>query len=164
MTHQPETHLDLVRPGLMLYGGYVSREAPERAELRPAYRLRARVVRVDRLETGEGVSYHRRWKAARPTWIAVLPAGHVDAYPSGAVKGAEVLIGEQLYRVIGTVSASHTVIEVGEEPTVKVGDVATLVGDQHPAIHPNEVARRAGHSEYDMFMHLNPLLPRRVVD
>ena len=164
VTHQPETHLDLIRPGLMLYGGYVSREAPARAELRPAYRLHARVVRVDRLETGEGVSYHRRWKATQPTWIAVLPAGHVDGYPSGSVKGAEILIGERLYRVIGTVSASHTVIEVGSEPTVKVGDLATLVGDQHPAIHPNEVARRAGYSEYDMFMHLNPLLPRRVTD
>jgi alanine racemase len=80
------------------------------------------------------------------------------------VKGAEVLIGDRLYRVIGTVSASHTVVEVGDEPTVKVGDEATLVGDQHAAIHPNEVARRAGYSEYDMFMHLNPLLPRRVMD
>ena len=164
VTHQPETHLDLVRPGLMLYGGYVSREAWLQGELRPAYRLNARVVRIDRLEAGEGVSYHRRWKATRPTWIAVLPAGHVDGYPSGAVKGAEVLIGGRLYRVIGTVSASHTVVEVGDEPTVRVGDVATLVGDQHAAIHPNEVARRAGYSEYDMFMHLNPLLPRRVVD
>lgn len=162
VTHQPETHLDLIRPGLMLYGGYVSTEAPARAPLVPAYRLRARVVRVDRLEAGEGVSYHRRWKAERPTWIGVLPVGHVDGYPSGSVKGGDVLIGSRLYRVIGTVSASHTVIEIGPEPTVAVGDTATLVGDGNPAIHPNEVARRAGYSEYDMFMHLNPLLPRVV--
>jgi alanine racemase len=162
VTHQPETHLDLVRPGLMLYGGYVSAEAPAAAPLVPACRLRARVVRVDRLEAGEGVSYHRRWKAERSTWIGVLPVGHVDGYPSGSVKGGEVLIGTRLYRVIGTVSASHTVIEIGPEPAVAVGDTATLVGDGNPAIHPNEVARRAGYSEYDMFMHLNPLLPRVV--
>lgn len=161
--HQPETHLDMVRPGLALYGGYVSKEAMAKGELRAAYRLRARVVRMERLEAGDGVSYHRRWRATRPTWVAVLPVGHVDGYPSGAVKGAEVLIGERLYRVIGTVSASHTIVEVGDEQMVQVGDEVTLVGPDPPAIHPNTVAERAGYSEYDMFMHLNPTLPRHVI-
>lgn len=163
VTHQPETHLDLVRPGLALYGGYVSKTAKERAVLRPAYRLQARVVRTELLQPGDGVSYHRRWIAQSPTWIAVLPVGHVDGYPAGAVKGGQVLSGRRLYRVIGTVSASHTIIEVGAEPTVRVGDLATLVGDADPAIHPNEVAERAGYSEYDMFMHLNPELPRQLM-
>lgn len=163
VTHQPETHLDLVRPGLALYGGYVSKTAKERAVLRPAYRLQARVVRTELLQPGDGVSYHRRWIARSPTWIAVLPVGHVDGYPAGAVKGGQILSGGRLYRVIGTVSASHTIMEVGEQPTVRVGDLATLVGDADPAIHPNEVAERAGYSEYDMFMHLNPELPRQLM-
>lgn len=161
--HIPETHLDAVRPGLAVYGGYVSPEAWRRGELKAAYRLRAPIVRVARLEAGEGVSYHRRWRATVPTWVATLPVGHVDGYPSGAVNGCVVLIGERLYPVIGTVSASHTIVALGSEATVKVGDVATLVGPDHPAIHPNEVAKRAGWSEYNMFMHLNPLLERKQV-
>ena len=161
--HIPETFLDAVRPGLAVYGGYVSDQARLRGELRAAYRLRAPVVRVVRLEAGEGVSYHRRWKASVATWVATLPVGHVDGYPSGAVKGCDVLIGDQVYPVIGTVSASHTLIALGSETSVKVGDVATLVGPDHPAIHPNEVAARAGWSEYNMFMHLNPLLARHIV-
>lgn len=158
--HIPDAHLDVVRPGLAVYGGYVSGEAWQRGELRAAYRLRAPIVRLQRLDAGEGVSYHRRWKATEPTWVATLPIGHVDGYPSGAVKGCEVLIGERLYPVIGTVSASHTLVALGSDTNVKLGDVATLVGPDHPAIHPNEVAKRAGWSEYNMFMHLNPLLPR----
>jgi len=158
--HIPETHLDAVRPGLAVYGGYVSPDAWSRGELKAAYRLRAPVVRVAHLDVGEGVSYHRRWKATEPSWVATLPVGHVDGYPSGATKGCQVLIGEQLYPVIGTVSASHTIIALGASTSVKVGDVATLVGPDHPAIHPNEVAKRAGWSEYNMFMHLNPLLKR----
>jgi alanine racemase len=158
-----ETHLDAVRPGLALYGGYVSDEAMARGELRPAYRLKARVIRVEQLQPGEGVSYHRRWVAERPTWIATLSVGHVDGYPSGAVKGCEVLIRGRLYRVIGTVSASHTVVDVGDDKTIEVGDEATLVGPDHPALHPNVVAKRAGWSEYNMFMHLNDRLPRQVV-
>jgi alanine racemase len=161
--HIPETHLDAVRPGLAVYGGYVSPDAMARGELKAAYRLRAPVVRVTQLEAGEGVSYHRRWKAAEPTWVATLPVGHVDGYPSGATKGCQVLIGERLCPVIGTVSASHTIVALGATTNVKVGDIATLVGPDHPAIHPNEVAKRSGWSEYNMFMHLNPLLKRTQV-
>jgi alanine racemase len=160
--HIPDVHLDAVRPGLAVYGGYVSDEARKQGELRAAYRLMAPVVRVERLEQGEGVSYHRRWTATEPTWIATLPVGHVDGYPSGAAKGGEVLIGGRRYPVIGTVSASHTVVALGADRVAAPGDVATLVGPDDPAIHPNEVAVRAGWSEYNMFMHLNPLLPRVV--
>ncbi len=158
--HIPDAHLDAVRPGLAIYGGYNSEEDRAGGALRAAYRMRAPVVRVQRLDAGEGVSYHRRWKATEPTWVATLPIGHVDGYPSGAVKGCEVLIGERLYPVIGTVSASHTLVALGADTGVRLGDVATLVGPDHPALHPNEVAKRAGWSEYNMFMHLNPLLPR----
>jgi alanine racemase len=158
-----ETFLDAVRPGLALYGGYVSERAMERGELRPAYRLKARVIRVDHLAPGEGVSYHRRYTADRPIWTATLAVGHVDGYPSGAVKGCEVLAHGRLFPVVGTVSASHTIIALGDDQALKVGDEATLVGPDHPAIHPNEVARRAGWSEYNMFMHLSPKLAKRVV-
>jgi alanine racemase len=158
-----ETFLDAVRPGLALYGGYVSDRAMQQGGFTPAYRLKARVIRVDHLAAGEGVSYHRRWKAVKPTWIAALAVGHVDGYPSGATKGCEIMVGGKLYPVIGYVSASHTIIALGDQQTVQVGDEATLVGPDHPALHPNEVARRAGYSEYNMFMHLSPSLRRIVV-
>jgi len=157
-----ETFLDAVRPGFALYGGYVSDEQMARGELRCAYRLRARVLRVERLEAGEGVSYHRRYRVERPTWIAALPVGHVDGYPTRAIDGAEVLIRGRLFRVVGYVSASHTIVEIGPEPAVQVGDEAILVGPDHPNIHPNTVAKRAGSSEYNMFMHLSPALTRVV--
>src|SRR5262249_46293765 len=145
---------------IALYGGYPNEQSRASNALRCAYRLKARVVRVEHLEAGEGVSYHRRWRAERPTWGATLPVGHVDGYPASAGKGAEGLIGDRLYRAVGTVSASHTVIEVGPDPSVRVGDLATLVGPDRQALHPNEIAARSGYSEYDMFMHLSPLLPR----
>jgi alanine racemase len=163
MHQTTETFLDAVRPGLALYGGYVSERAMQRGELRPAYRLKARVIRVDHLAAGEGVSYHRRYIAERPLWTATLAVGHVDGYPSGAVKGCEVLANGRLFPVIGTVSASHTIIALGDEQRLNVGDEATLVGPDHPAIHPNEVAKRSGWSEYNMFMHLSPKLAKRLV-
>lgn len=157
-------HLDLVRPGISIFGAYPTDEGREReiALLRPAFRLRARVVRVERLREGDSVGYGRRWTAPRPTWTATLPVGHADGYPRTAVDGARVLIRDGLHPVIGAVSASHCIVELGEETAVAVGDVATLMGPDVPEIHPNALAVATGTSVYDRLMHLNPLLPRVV--
>lgn len=154
--------LDMVRPGLVLYGARPAGVEPTAATLRPAFRLRARVVRVERLEPGEGVSYGRNYVADRPVWIATLPVGHADGYPRRAVDGCEVLIGGRRYRVIGAVSASHTIVEVGDDATVSVGDEATLIGPDDEAVWPNTIAQRAGISVYDVLMHLSARLPALV--
>lgn len=165
--HLPEAHLDQVRPGIALFGAYptdwpaeVSIAKDRAAELRPAVRLRARVVRVERLRAGDTVSYGRNYRAERPVWVATIPAGHTDGVVRESVRGARVLIGERTYPVIGAVSASHHIVEVGDEPTVRVGDVATVLGPDHPDVHPNRIAEVTGRSVYDILMHLHAGLPR----
>ncbi len=161
IVHLPETFLDLVRPGIMLFGAHsdASRGAG-RVHLEPALRLRAPVVRVELLRPGDTVSYGRTWAATEPTWIATIPVGHTDGYPRQATQGVRILVGERTYPVIGFVSASHCIIEVGAERTVAPGDIATLIGPDHPDVNPNEVAERAGRSVYDVLMHLTPTLPK----
>jgi len=163
--NRPDGYLDLVRPGISLFGGYPTDDGRERsiAELRCALRLRARVVRAEHVRAGDSAGYGRRWIAERATWTATIPVGHTDGYPRQAVNGAKVLIGGRLYPVIGAVSASHCIVEVGDEPTVAVGDVATLLGPDDPAILPNALAATTGTSVYDRLMHLNPLIPRVVI-
>jgi alanine racemase len=163
--HLPEAHLDMVRPGIALFGGYPSRPDEERSlgELVPAVRLRARVVRVERLRAGDGVSYGHQYVAKEPVWIATLPVGHTDGLPREAVNGQRVLVGDRLFPVIGSVSASHSIIEVGPEQAVRVGDIATLLGSDPPELHPNAVADVTGRSVYDVLMHLNPGLPKVVL-
>ena len=161
---RPAAHLDMVRPGLALFGACPA-EAPEaeRTGLRPAVALKGRVARMEQLRAGDSVSYGRNYVAQAPTWIATIPVGHSDGYPRSAVRGCQVLISGRLYPVIGAVSASHTIVELGAERRVEVGDVATLVGPDDPAIMPNAVAARAGVSVYDILMHLSAELPRLVV-
>ncbi len=163
--HLPQAHFDMVRPGIAIYGAYPSDFEAERAkgDLIPAVRFRARVVRVERLRAGDGVSYGYNYVAQRPTWIATLPVGHVDGYPRRATAGAQVLINGKLFPVIGAVSASHSIVELGDEPAAQLGDVATLMGPDAPEIHPNVMANTIGVSVYDLLMHLNPGLPRYVV-
>ncbi len=157
-----DAHLDQVRPGIALFGAYPSDFASEKsiATLTPAMRLQARVVRVEQLRAGDSVSYGRNYVAEKPTWIATIPAGHTDGMPRQAVEGAHVVVHDTAYPVIGAVSASHTIIEVGAERRVNIGDVATMLGPDHPAIHPNQLAAATGTSVYDALMHLNPTLPK----
>ena len=164
--HLPEGHLDLVRPGIALFGSYPSEPERERemATLRSAIRLSARVVRVSHLEVGDGVGYGRPWVADRPTWVATLPVGHADGYPREAVDGAQVLIRDQLFPVIGGVSASHCIVKVGDHPSVQVGDQVTLMGPDNPVLEPNTLAQKLGVSVYDLLMHVNPSLPRILVE
>jgi hypothetical protein len=126
-----------------------------------ALRANAReVARVERIQPGDGVSYGRNYVASRPTWIATLPVGHADGFSRRAVNGGHVQIGGRSYPIIGAVSASHTIVELGQETSVAVGDVATLIGPDDPSIHPNTLAEAAGISVYDVLMHLTRLARR----
>jgi alanine racemase len=162
--HLPEAHYDMVRPGNALFGNYPSGEGVrDMADLRAVCRLRARVTRVERLEPGDSAGFYRTLKVDRPTWVALLPVGRTDGYPSAAQGTCEVLISGRLYPVRGGVNSAHTILEIGEEKTVEVGDVATLIGPDHSAVHPHEVADRAEMSRLALLQSFGERLPRRVV-
>lgn len=163
--HLPQAALDMVRPGISIYGAYPTyfQKEKEIKDLHVGYRLKARIVRAEQLRQGDSVSYGRNYIAEKPTWIATLPIGHADGYLRKAVGKAKVLINQKLYPVIGAVSASHTIVEIGDEENVKVGDEAILTGPDHPEIHPNHLSNITGVSVYDVLMHLNAQLPKIIL-
>jgi alanine racemase len=164
----PEAFLDMVRPGMAIYGIYPENEFRHTAimHLRPAISLKARVIYVKKLPKGDSAGYNRAYIAKNDVWVATLPVGHADGWPRAAAlsreKGAKVRINGDLYPVIASVSASHCIVELGREERVKIGDVATFF-DWQPGSRPEDVSESCGASVYDLTMHLNPLLPRRIV-
>lgn len=169
VTTLPESHqLDLVRPGGAIYGMPTyrnDREGREIMDIRPVFRLRTRIARLEQLRQGDGVSFGHNYIATRPTWVAMLPVGHTDGYPRNAAGKTRVLIGERLYPVIGVVSSNHTIVEIGEGKAVEVGDVATLIGPDHPEITPITIAERTGlERDYWIMTKLSALLRRKVVE
>jgi alanine racemase len=131
-------------------------------DLRPALSLKARVAYVKQLHKEESAGYNRAYIAKNDVWVVTLPVGHADGWPRVSAKGARVRIGSELYPVIASVSASHTIVEIGSERRVQIGDVATLF-DWQQGSRPEDIAAACGASVYDLTMHLNPLLPRRVI-
>ena len=162
--HGNETSFDMVRPGMGLLGIYPDAKfkAMKRVDLTTALAMRVRVAYVKQLATGASAGYERAYVAKQPTWIATLPVGHADGWPRAAAKGGKVRINGRLYPVIASVSASHTIVEIGDSPDVKAGDVATLF-DWTDGSRPEDVAAATGASVYDLTMHLSALLPRRMV-
>lgn len=156
--------LDMVRPGMAIYGVYS--EPPFRGlglmDLRPAVALRARVAYVKQLRAGDSAGYNRAYMARENVWVATLPVGHADGLPRAAAKGGRVKIGGRLFPLVATVSASHCIAELGQQPLVRAGDVATLF-DWEDGSRPEDLAAGFGGSVYDLLMHLNPLLPRQVL-
>lgn len=160
----PDAFLDMVRPGMAIYGVYSENEFRNTGvmELRPALSLKARVIYVKQLRQGESAGYNRAYMAKEDVWVATLPVGHADGWPRTAPKGAKVRINSDLYPVIASVSASHCIVEIGKEQPVKIGDTATFF-DWQQGSRPEDVSEACGASVYDLTMHLNPLLPRRMI-
>jgi alanine racemase len=159
----PDAFLDMVRPGMAIYGIYSENEFRRAGvmDLRPAISLKARVAYVKKLRKGDSAGYNRAYMAMDDVWVATLPVGHADGWPRVAAKGAKVRINDALFPVIASVSASHCIVEVGREERIKIGDTATLFDGQQGS-RPEDVSEACGASVYDLTMHLNALLPRRI--
>jgi alanine racemase len=161
----PQSHLDAVRVGNALFGSPAGPDVTHAFNPKPVFRLKARVVRVERVEAGESAGFNRGFRPAATTSVALLPVGHTDGYASAAAGVCEVLIGDRTYPVVpGGVNSAHTIVDVGPDPAVRVGDVATLVGPDHPSILPAEVGARTKTGTLQVMTRLSALLPRRVVE
>jgi alanine racemase len=160
----PDFFLDMVRPGMAIYGVYSEQEfrGSDALSLRPALALKARVAYVKRLEAGDSAGYNRAYRTENPVWIATLPVGHTDGLPRSVAGKAKVRIGESLYPIVASISASHTIVEIGPEKRVEIGDEAAFF-DWREGSRPEDLGKSSGASVYDLTMHLNPLLPRKVV-
>ena len=160
----PDASLDMVRPGMALWGIYPEPafRTQGRLELRPAVALRARVAYVKRLAAGTSAGYSRAFMATEDTWVATVPVGHADGWPRIAAKGASVRIRGRRHPVVASVSASHTIVNLGPETDVAAGDVATCF-DWEPGSRPEDVAAACGASVYDLTMHLGGHLQRLLV-
>ena len=155
--------MDMVRPGMALYGCYSDQKFRTAGimDLRPAIGLKTRVAYVKQLKKGETAGYNQAYRASGAVWIATLPVGHVDGVPRIAASGGRIRVGDRFYPIIASVSSSHTLLEIGAEQAVQVGDIATVF-DWRDGSRPEDLAAATGASSYDLIMHLSPLLPRRV--
>jgi alanine racemase len=150
-------HFDLVRCGVAIYGLDPFQEHPSARELEPALSLHSWVAALKPLAVGESVGYGRRFTAQRDTWIATVPIGYGDGWRRALTNDCDVIIRGERHPLVGTVSMDNITVDVGPEPSVKQGDVVTLIGE---GISAEEVARRLGTINYEVTCGLTARVPR----
>ena len=155
----PESYLDAVRPGLMIYGYYPEPEDRGAGlELRPVLSFKARLEEVKWVEKGEALTYSRRFVAPRRMRVGTLHAGYSDGFPRGLTKVGLVDVGGFVQRVLGTVSVNHHLVDL-DGVDAGVGDVVEIVSRDGECSLEGQ-AERAGIMAYQFCVGLNPLTPR----
>ena len=156
----PESYFSMVRPGIMLYGYYPSRETTESVPLKPVLSLKSRVSLVKWVEPGESVSYGRRYIAKQKTRIATLPLGYADGYMRSLTGRSSVLIGNRRFPTAGTICMDQLMVDVGNED-VRVGDEAVLIGQQRrERISAWDLAATVGTIPYEICTNISSRVPR----
>lgn len=156
-----KSHLNLVRPGLVIYGMYPKHTFPKLIKLKPALELKTRVVFVKDTPPGRSISYGRTFITQKHTKIATLPIGYADGYGRKLSNKGEVLIKGQRARVVGKVTMDQTMIDVGHIDGVKAGDEVVLIGKQgNDEIRAENLARVAESIAYEVVCGISNRVPR----
>jgi alanine racemase len=157
----PGSFHTMVRPGIMLYGVYPSREAGRGIPLRPVLSLRSNVVFMKEVPAGTSISYGRRYTTAKATRIATVPVGYGDGYPRRLSNDANVLIGGKPYPVVGTVCMDQLMVDVGVDAHIHVGDDVTLIGpDDGAQIGIWDLSETVGTIPYEILTGIAARVPR----
>ena len=162
----PPSYLEMVRPGIVLYGYYPSPKIQEEnsLKLRPILQLKSHVVAVKTLRSGDSFSYHRFYMAKQKEKVAILPIGYSDGYPCQAVGQGCVLIGGKRYPIKGDITANHMMVSLKNDPRVAPGDEVVLIGTQgDETITAYDLGKWAGTSSYKILLSLNPFLPKKIL-
>lgn len=125
----PQTHLDMVRCGIALYGLDPSdgTKALDHG-LRPAMRVSSEVVQLKRVPEGHGVSYGYLHKTSKETTLALVPFGYAEGLPRVSTGKAEVLLNGNRYKILGRVAMDQFVLDIGDD-SASIGDEVVIFGD-----------------------------------
>lgn len=159
MLNYPCTCLDMVRPGIALYGHYPdsSWEETDDIQLRPMMALKTRVSAVKTVPEGTAVSYGCTCVLDRDSRLAVLSVGYGDGLPRRCSEGLRVWIGGGYAPVVGRICMDLCMVDVTDLPWVRVGDEVEIFGPHIPA---ETVAELAGTIQYELLCSVSKRVPR----
>ncbi|MFO7448068.1 MAG: alanine racemase [Ignavibacteriaceae bacterium] len=125
----PESYYDMIRPGIIMYGYYPSKETTESVKLSPVMSLISEVSSIKTIEPGETVSYGRTFKAGERTKIISVPIGYADGFSRGLSNKTKAIIKGKLYPQVGNITMDRSMFNVFDDD-IKVGDKVTLLGKE----------------------------------
>jgi alanine racemase len=168
---RPSTIADMVRPGAILCGYYQSFDPPQKGRevkgcipLEPCLSLRARIISLRDVASGQGVGYGARFVTSRPSRIATINAGYADGVMRQRTNRGCALVRGRRVPLVGVISMDLTMLDVTDVPNAELGDIVTVYGkDGDNAIVVSDVAREIGTVTSDLLCALGRRVPRYYV-
>jgi alanine racemase len=159
----PESHLDLVRPGILLYGVYPSDEVQRTITVQPVLSWKSRVVYFKVVQPGHPVSYGSTWQSDHPVRVVTIPVGYGDGYFRALSNVAQVVIRGKRYPVVGRVCMDQIMVNL-EWGSAYNGDEVVLIGEGNgERITCEDIAGWAGTIPYEVLTNINTRVPRVYV-
>ena len=157
----PEMSLDMVRPGVGIYGLYPSPHVSHTLELKPVLSLKSRLVRLTRLSPGDSVSYGRTWRASRPSLIGLVMCGYGDGLSRVLSNRGSLVVQGQRAPIVGRVCMDMCMVDVTDIPGVAEGDEVVIIGSQGDShISAGELGEMCGTISYEILCGISQRVPR----
>lgn len=156
----PETYLDMVRPGILLYGLWPGDDVQKVIEIKPALTFKTRIVAIKNLSVGWHISYGTT-VVSKEMKVAVLPVGYSHGYPRLVSKKGYVSLKGKRAPIIGVVCMDMCMIDVSDIPGASVGDEVVLFGED---ISVDEIANLAETINYEIITRISPRVERVYVE
>ena len=158
----PDSHLDMVRPGIATYGLYPSDEVNKNSiELRPVMALKSRIIHLKRVPPGFSISYGATFNTKRATTIATIPVGYADGLNRLLSSAGHMLVHGRKMPIVGRVCMDLTMLDVGELNGVEIGDEVVVFGRQgNEAITADEIAAQLNTINYEIVTSITGRVPR----
>ncbi|MCB0322856.1 MAG: alanine racemase, partial [Bdellovibrionales bacterium] len=157
-----EAHLDLVRPGLALFGVSPAPHLAGRLSLQPVLSLRSEIVFFKVVRAGASVSYDRTWTAPEDTRIVTVPIGYGDGFSRRLSNRGSVLLRGKRYPLVGKICMDQLMVDIGPDGVGYNGDEVVLIGTQGgERISIEELTELVETDPRDILTSLNVRLPRR---
>lgn len=153
-----QARLDMIRPGIILYGLYPSEEVLKgRLPLKPAMSFKTRIAHIKKVPSNTSISYGRKYITPKDSIIATLPVGYADGYSRMLSGKAKVLLHGKKVPVVGAICMDQCMIDITGLPDVKIGDEVILFGEGLPV---EELAEKLGTINYEIICMINKRVPR----
>ena len=158
----PETHLDMVRAGISLYGYYPSENVDlNKINILPAMTLKSRIIHLKKVNSGFYVSYGATEKTSQSTVIATVSIGYADGYSRLLSSKGKMLVRNRLSPVIGRICMDQTMLDVGEIPDVAMGDEVVVFGPhENLPVGANYIASKINTISYEILTGVSGRVPR----
>ncbi|MBU0694562.1 MAG: alanine racemase [Candidatus Omnitrophica bacterium] len=155
----PNSHFNMVRPGLILYGIKPSPRID--LEVNPVLSLKSRIIFLKSIKKGMGISYGRTYIVKKTTRIGTAAIGYADGYPWALSNVASVIIKNSFFSLVGRVCMDHIMVNLGNRGDIKVEDEVILIGRRKDLqITVQDLASRAKTIPYEIISRLSPKIPR----